>query len=321
MPNDKSPENDCLNREFFGIFWSELKKQFLSCILHSFGKEELCASQRQAIIKLIVKKDEDKRLIKIWRPISLRNVDVKIISKALAKRLKSVLPSLFSDNQSTYVDGRFIIEDRRLIADVLRIFDVLNLNGMLVTLDIQNVFDSVNHQFLILSLKKYRFGKTFIKWIKTLLNNQESCIINEGITTKYFKLDKSAHQGDRISAYLYVLVLEIVFNLIKQNKYIHCLTFFDHTFLYTAYADDTTFLRERQSVKKVMNVFDTFSIYSALKLNKSKCVIAGIGVLKGISMELCGILLWNPKHLKIRHSTFIIRTKTVFLKVLISQIS
>ena len=87
-----------------------------------------------------------------------------------------------------------------------------------------------------------------------------------------------------------ILVLEIVFNLIKQNKDIHGLTFFDHTFLYTVYADDTTFfLKDKESVRKVMNVSDTFSIYSGLKPNKSKCEIACIGVLKGVSMELYGM--------------------------------
>ena len=126
--------------------------------------------------------------------------------------------------------------------------------------------------------------------IKTLLNNQESCIINGGITAKYFKLDKDAHQGDPTSAYLFILVLEIVFKLTKQNKNIDGLIFFDHTFLYTAYADDATFfLQDKESVKEVMNVFDTFSIYSGLKPNKSKCEIAGIGVLKAVSMELCGM--------------------------------
>ena len=38
-----------------------------------------------------------------------------------------------------------------------------------------------------------------------------------------------------------------------------------------------------------MNVFDTFSIYSGLKPNKSKCKIAGISALKGVSLELCGM--------------------------------
>ena len=157
-------------------------------------------------------------------------------------------------------------------------------------MDIQKAFDSVNHKFLTLTLKRYGFGRTFIKRIGILLITQESCIINGGFTTKYFKLDKDTRQGAPISAYLFVFVLEIVFNLIKQNKDIHGLSFFDHTFLYTAYADDITFfLKDKESVKKVMNVFDTFSIYSGLKPNWSKCEIAGISVLKGVSMELCGM--------------------------------
>ena len=101
------------------------------------------------------KKDKDKRLLQNWRPISLLNVDLKIISKALSKRLKNVLPSLISENQSAYVDERFISEDGRLIADVLQTTDVLKLKGMLVTIDIQKAFDSVDHQFLILVLKRY----------------------------------------------------------------------------------------------------------------------------------------------------------------------
>ena len=72
MPNEKSPGNDDgFTKEFFESFWSEVKiKKILSCILHSFGKEELCTSQRQEIIKLIEKKDKDKRLIQNWRPVS-----------------------------------------------------------------------------------------------------------------------------------------------------------------------------------------------------------------------------------------------------------
>ena len=84
---------------------------------------------------------------------------------------------------------------RRLIADILQITDVLKLNGILIIIDIQKTFDSVNHQFLTLALKRYGFGKTFVKWIKTL---QGSCIINGKITTKYFKLDKDTRQGDPI---------------------------------------------------------------------------------------------------------------------------
>ena len=218
--------------------------------------------------------------------ISLLSVNVKIISKALSKRLINDLPSLISDNQSAYVDGRFISEGGRLIADILQINDVLKLNGILVTVDIQKDFDSVNHQFLTLALKGCGFGKTFIKRIKTK------------ITTKYFKLDKGTRQGDLISAYLFILVLEMVFNLIKQNKNIHGLTFFDHTFLCAAYADDTTFfLKDKESVEKVMNVFDTFFILLGLKPNKYKCEIDGIDVLNGPLWN--GMYRFNKKFSKL----------------------
>ena len=139
-----------------------------------------------------------------------------MISKDLSKRLKNVLPSLIPDNQTSYVDERFISQGGRLTADVLRTTYLLKLNAMLVTIDIQKAFDSVNHKFLTLTLKRYGFGKTFIKRIRILLSTQESCIINGGFTTKYFKLDKGTRQGPPISAYLFIFVLEIVFNLIKQ---------------------------------------------------------------------------------------------------------
>ena len=99
------------------------------------------AQQRQAVIKLIEKKDKDKRFIKNWRPISLLNVDYKIISKALALRLKKVLPNLISPQQMACVENRFIDESGRLIADIIKITDSLNKEGFLVTMDIEKAFD------------------------------------------------------------------------------------------------------------------------------------------------------------------------------------
>ena len=49
--------------------------------------------QRQAVIKFFEKEDRDKRYVKIWRPISLLNVDTKILSKAISKKLKVALPT------------------------------------------------------------------------------------------------------------------------------------------------------------------------------------------------------------------------------------
>ena len=75
----------------------------------------------------------------------------------------------------------------------------------------KKAFDSLNHTFLISALEKFGFGKTSIDWIKIFLNEQESCVINGGITTKYFKIEKGVRQGNPVSAYLFILCLEILF--------------------------------------------------------------------------------------------------------------
>ena len=115
------------------------------------------------------------------------------------------------------------------------------MEGFLVTMDVENAFDSLDHEFLISVLKKFGFGRNFISWIEIILKNQESCVINGGATTKYFKLNRGARQGDPISAYLFILVLGILFLLIKENPCIKGLNIFDRCYLYSAYADDYFF--------------------------------------------------------------------------------
>ena len=129
-----------------------------------------------------------------------------------------------------------------------------------MTIDFEKAFDSMNHAFVTAALKKYGFGDSFIDRIKILLKNQESCVINAGHTTKYFKFERGARQGNPISAYLFIMTLEIFFIIIKTNKIIHGLKNFDHEYLYTAYADETTFfLEDIRSIKVVLKDLNSFS--------------------------------------------------------------
>ena len=99
-----------------------------------------------------------------------------------------------------------------------------------MTTDIEKTFDLLDHTCLIRALEKFGFVKTFIDWIKIFLNEQESCVINGGITTKFFKLEKGT-QGDPVSAYLLILCLEILLMLIKNDKNIKGIKLFENTFL------------------------------------------------------------------------------------------
>ena len=79
-------------------------------------------------------------------------------------------------------------------------------------MDIEKTFDSLDHDFLILTLEKYGFGKKFYFMGKILLRDQESCVVNGGTTTKYFSLGRGARQGDPISAFYFFSFRDIIYS-------------------------------------------------------------------------------------------------------------
>ena len=147
MSDGKSPGNDGLTVEFYKFFWEDIKSILFDSLRYSRNVGELSTSQRQSIIKLIEKRDKDKRYIQIWRPISLLNVDTKIISKCIASRLIPVLPTVISSDQTAYVKGRYIGESIRLISDFLESTTKYNIPGYVLTVDLEKAFDSIDHTF------------------------------------------------------------------------------------------------------------------------------------------------------------------------------
>ena len=218
------------------------------------------------------------------------NVNIKVLSKTLAKRLQEVFPCLISAQQTACVQNRNIGESGRLISDIIEIANIRQMEAFLVKMDVGKAFDSLDHKVLISVLKKIGFGENFISWIEIILKNQESCGINGGTATKYFKLNGGARQSDPISAYLFNLALEILFVLIKENPHIKWSNISYHCYLYSVYVDDTIFfLKDVNSIKIMVNSFHIFSRFSGLRPNLSKCETAGMGVLKGVKVGVCGM--------------------------------
>ena len=120
---------------------------------------------------------------------------------------------LISSQQTAYVANRCASESGRLIFCLLDVTEKFKTKGYFVTIDIEKAFGSLDHSFLLATLEKFGFGTNFIDWIKIFLNEQESCVINEGVTTQYSKLEKGAQRGDPVSASLFILRLELLFTI------------------------------------------------------------------------------------------------------------
>ncbi|XP_015769096.1 PREDICTED: uncharacterized protein LOC107347651 [Acropora digitifera] len=164
----------------------DVGKYVVNALNFAHEQGQLSNSQKQAMITLLEKKDKDRRFIKNWRPISLINVDVKIASKAIARRLELILPHIINPNQNGFIKGRSILDGVRTIEDLLEWAKLTDSSGILLAVDFQKAFDFLDHSFLIKVLERFNFGPYFLQWVKTFYTNVSSCVLNNGFTTDIF---------------------------------------------------------------------------------------------------------------------------------------
>ena len=269
--DNKVPGIDGLPAEFYKAFWHLLGETLVDSLNAAFDSGRLSISQRQGIITLIDKKDKDGTLLGNWRPISLLNMDVKLLSKALAYRIKKILPNIIHSNQSGYVEGRFIGETIRTIDDIMEFTKCEGIGGILAFLrDFEKAFDSVEWIFLHKCLDVFNFGSDFKKWVSLLYNDISSCVSNNGVHSDFFALERDVRQGDPLSPYLFIATVEILAIAIRTNNNIRGISIGDQEYKLVQYADDTTgILKDEESLKVFLDVLKSYEKVSGLKINIS----------------------------------------------------
>ena len=213
---NKAPGTDGLSAEFYLCFWNEISNPLIDCLNHGALLEELSISQRQGIISLIPKKNKDPLLLKNWRPISLLNTDYKLATKCIAKRMEKVLPHLIGRDQTGYIKGRFLGENIRLISDIIKQNE--KEEGMILFLDFEKAFDSLEWGYLLEVLNAMNFGPNVCNWIHTFYHNITSCVVNNGYASDFFSLQRGVRQGCPLSGLLFVLAVEPLANQIRMDN-------------------------------------------------------------------------------------------------------
>ncbi|KAL9965008.1 hypothetical protein ACROYT_G028732 [Oculina patagonica] len=136
-----------------------LEHNLVESFNEAYETNELSISQRRGIITLIPKEDGSLLDLSNWRPITVLNVDCKIASKAIAKRIEASLSKLVNSDQNGFIKGRYIGENIRLIIDIMEYTEKHNIPGILVSLDFRKAFDSLEWTFIMRTLGVFNFGK------------------------------------------------------------------------------------------------------------------------------------------------------------------
>ena len=218
MSPNKTPGSDGLPAEFYKVFWNNLADYLLNSLNYAYQKGQLSVSQKRGVIKLIPKKDAEPYYVKNWRPVTLLNYDYKIAAKAIANRLRNVIPNIINNDKTGFLKGRFIGENIRLIDGIINHTAAHNIPGLLLFLNFEKAFDTVEWSFIWKTLESFNFGLSITNWIKLCYQNIESCILNNGWASNFFALERGVRQGCPLSPYIFLLCVEILAERIRMNQ-------------------------------------------------------------------------------------------------------
>ena len=285
MKKGKTPGSNGFSVDFFRCFWKQLGIFLHRALKFSFSRGKLLTTHQESIITLIPKAGRPSHSLKGWRPISLLNVDYKIISTAIANRFKKVINHIISSSQSAYIQGRYIGENTRLVYDVIAHSNKTNQAGVIMAADFEAAFETVSWPYVRAVLKELNFGNNFIEIINIMYLNKHnfSRILLNGFLGEKIHLRRGIRQGDPVSGYLFnIAVLTLAKQIATSNKLSGIHLSANTEVRISQYADDTILFLD-SSERSIIGATEELSIFSAqsgLKLNWEKTSCLALGPLK-----------------------------------------
>ena len=160
-------------------------------------------SKPRGLITLIPKKNKPANFLKNWRPIILLNCDYKIAAKSIASRIRKVLPKIINNDQTGFLKNRFIGENIRLLDSIINYTNTEQIPGLLLFVDFEKAFGSVEWSFMEKPLKYYNFGASLVEWITLFYTDISSCIQNKGWSSdlSFLALSRGVRQGCPLSPF------------------------------------------------------------------------------------------------------------------------
>lgn len=241
---------------------------------------------------LIPKKNKNLLFLTNWRPLTLLNNDYKILSKALAIRLQSVMDHIISEEQSGFMKGRYIGENLFTLQSLIEHLHNTGQERLLLSIDKEKAFDTVNHEALWAALDHFNFGPRLCGYIQILYSHSRCAVTSNGWISDYFQTDVGVKQGDPISSFLFLIIIEILNIMLKLHVDLEPTQIGTASVLMGQFADDiwNVIRDDIQQLQALMYVYDQFYLHTGLKINYDKTEIMRIGSLSNTEAKCYSLL-------------------------------
>nr|GEW61541.1 RNA-directed DNA polymerase, eukaryota [Tanacetum cinerariifolium] len=279
----KSPGPDGYTFEFFCCYWNFIEQDVIAAVKCFFSSGSFPKGCNSSFIALILK-IQDAKLVKDFRPITLVGSVYKIITKLLANRLSQVISDLISDVQSAFVANRHILDGPFILNELISWCKSKKNKAVVFKVDFEKAYDSIRWDYLNDILRKFGFGDRWRMWINGCLNSSMGSVLVNGSPSAEFQFFKGLKQGDPLSLFLFILVMEslhISFNRVMQARLFTGVPIDDSMVLsHLFFADDVVFIEEwnDSNLNTIVHVLKSFFLASGLKINIHESKLMGIGV-------------------------------------------
>lgn len=267
----KSPGPDGLPKEFYLRTFNVIHRE-LNLILNDAINSNFPPQFVDGVI-VLVKKRGGGDTARSYRPISLVNVDYKLLSRILKQRLEHVLRvhNVLTSSQKCSNSGRNIFQATLAVKDRIAQLKASGQRGKLVSFDLDHAFDRVDQSFLFNTMRNLGFHLAFVDLLSRIATHSSSRLLINGHLSAPFPIQCSVRQGDPLSMHLFVLYLHPLLRRLEQV----C-----GTDLIVAYADDISAIATNSDKLNTMrDLFRRFERVAGARLNEAKTTAIDVGLI------------------------------------------